>query len=160
MHSRHSERRRGHQVPVAAAACFFVAAVLFSGYSEASPEANARKAVEEAYTFPAEENPADPGTADQTLENDHVGISELILDDIPAEVGDTSRIERVSVKNVELISTDEGEGGERSYHYKVDYDIVLDKGNDPVTPVIPDSEEGEITVFRDGIFGWKTEEIQ
>jgi hypothetical protein len=169
MQSRHSglpELWRD-QIPVAAAACFFVSALLFSGAMAMSPRANAARAVESEYAWiygedagGGKENAVSgEETRGEEITGD-VGIPPLVLRDIPGEVEDKSKIRRISVKKVEVIPTDGGEGDERSFHYRVDYDLVLAKENQPETPVIADTAEGGILMERKGIFGWRAAEIQ
>ena len=172
MQSRHSGLLElgKYQIPVAAAACFFVSALFFSGAMAVSPRANAVRALHAECSWISTGDTAGMKGREVAAEGrdaaggktgtDDVGISPLILRNLPDEVEDKSKIRRISVKKIEVIPTDGGEEEKRDYRYRADYDIALEKGDRPETPVIAGTAEGEILMERKGIFGWKTAEIR
>ena len=165
MQSRHSGLLElgKYQIPVAAAACFFVSALFFSGAMAVSPRANAVRALHAECSWISTGDTAGMKGRDAAggkTGTDEVEISPLILRNLPDKVEDKSKIRRISVKKIEVIPTDGGEEEKRDYRYRADYDIALEKGDRPETPVIAGTAEGEILMERKGIFGWKTAEIR
>ena len=138
-------------LPVVLAACFFAFSAVLFGIWALSPEKQAEALLRDMYTYSIY-------SYDRPLPS---GAETLDMPDAVTQLnyGYPMPVERVSVGDVRMEPAGENGSG-NTFHYDLDYYVVLFKGDEAVTPVIPGRTAGVVSVERTGTYAWDITDIR
>lgn len=147
MENRHTVPKLMRQhLPVILAACFFALSACAAFRWAVSPGEQARALLRDMFTYSIYEY-------DRPLPS---GSEALDMPDAVTQrdYGYPMPVERVTAGDIVLEPVPGEDAPEYAFRYELDYYVVLFKGDEPVTPVIPEKKSGIVSVRKTGPFSW------
>ena len=139
-------------MPLMLAACFFVFSAALYLFWAVSPQKQAEELLRDMYSYSIY-------SYERKLPS---GAESLDMPDSVTQLdyGYPMPVERVSVGDVRMVPEEGADVSGNTFRYELEYYVVLFKGDEAVTPVIPGSTEGVVSVEMKGAFAWDITDIR